>query len=812
MSRSPCYEFDDPARAIIIQNPATPAPWINYLSNGSMHAFVSQAGGGFCWWRNPVVYRLTRYRHHHLPIDSPGYCLYIKERGQPAWSPAWRPTQTPVSNWSARHLPGKTRFSASRNGLEATLTLFIAPGSDTLVWSLTLRNRSRQAKNLDLFAYAELSQFLWRPEQFFGYYVKYMLDVRFDPALGALLYMDRHQDNPELDTIPLVYFASTLPVASHSGDRDRFCGAYRDEGDPLAVEQGRCGNEPLDCGEPCAALHHALTLRPGQTRTVSFFLGAEAGGLTRYAACRRTIARRLAALRRPGAVARQEQELDTWWSRHFSALQCAIPDPAAARMINTWTPVNSVQSGRYSRSVNAAAPGIRGVGFRDSCQDMLAIAYRDPQWATRTFTYLLSQQYPDGHVVHASFPGETEKPWTSIHSDDHLWLPLLAHAIVAETGDTALLNQPVAFLGTDHVSPEGSGTIWAHLMRTSAFTEAHLGRHGIPLTLRSDWNDIIGKFALKGRGESVFAGMQYVYALRLLLALARATRRKRDAATLEARLARQIAALQRCAWDGGWWRRGFDDEGQPFGTRSSTFGQLYLNPQSWAVLAGIGTPRQQRQALDEVSAKLDTGIGLKKITPGFKTYPEEKNPFSGYGPGTSENGAIFCHANTWAIMAEALLGNASRAWRYFTQLIPHNIISRLGVERYRSEPYAWLSNIVGPESPQFGWGSVAHVTGTSAWMDVAATQYLLGIRPALDGLVIAPCVPAQWPGFKATRLFRTCRIELDFRADATLERGTVRLQIGRERLAGNMIPAARVAGTRRLAVSVRYAPCETPGA
>lgn len=676
------------------------------------------------------------------------------------WSPTQRPCDEKPDHWRAVHSPGKTVFHAEKNRLSAALKFFITPDDDVLVWNLKLANLSNETRKLDVFAYSELSQLEWKSETMWGYYIKHMLKVWHDKKTDSVIYLD-HLGGARTEDVPLVFFASSRKSRSFAGSREAFMGPYRDERLPLGVEKGHCGNSELHTGEPCAALQNRVSIAPGQEIELNFFLGVAPSALKKFKEAHTKLAAILVKLRKEDGVAREEAKLDQWWGEHLEKYQCQIPDKTAMRQINLWSPVNSVHTGRYSRSVNTAAPGIRGIGFRDSCQDMLAVAYRKPEWAVKMFLYLLSQQYRDGHAVHSTNPEEREPPSISIHSDDHLWLPLLAYAIFAETGDKSLFTKKVLFLSEkDHVSAAGSATVWEHLMRCVKFTETHLGSHKIPLTLKSDWNDIIGKFAQKGKGESVFAGQQYLVALKYLSQIAECIGRLTDREWLEDCIKRQSDALIACAWDGKWWRRGFDDDGRPVGSSKSPFGKIFVNPQSWAVLSGLGTLEQRQKGM-LAARKLDTGIGIKILDPGFKTWPHIKDPFSGYGPGTGENGAIFCHANTWAIMAEALLGNAERAWKYFTQLIPHNIIQKVGIDRYEAEPYAWVSNIIGPENPRFGWANVTQITGTAPWMDVAATQYLLGIRPTAKGLLVAPCIPSGWKGFKVSRRYRGCLLGIE---------------------------------------------------
>jgi len=303
-------------------------------------------------------------------------------------------------------------------------------------------------------------------------------------------------------------------------------------------------------------------------------------------------------------------------------------------------------------------------------------------------------------------------------------------------------------------------SLWEHLLQGIRFTENNRGAHGLPLTFKGDWNDIIGKFSRKGKGESVFAGQQYCVALDRLIDIARFTRRDDDAVWLADCRDRMHEALLKHAWDGQWWVRGFDDEGQPVGSDSRPFGKIFLNPQSWAVLANLGGLEQRITSMDSAARHLDTGFGLKALAPGFKTFPEETDPFSGYGPGCAENGSVFCHANTWAVIAECLLGRADQAWKYYSQLIPENLVNKFGIERYEAEPYAWMSMVTGPENARFGWGNTIHISGTAAWMDVVATRYILGIRPEPEGLRIDPCIPADWPEYTVHRSFNGASLRI----------------------------------------------------
>ncbi len=800
------YRFDDKAGRIVMQRHDVPTPWINYLSNGTLHAFVSQAGGGLAWWRTPLKARMTRYRMYNLPIDTPGFYVYLRQKDGTVWSPTFRPVETKLNKWECSHQPGLTRFVAKKGKLEATLELFIPPHANAVIWDLKLKNKGAENVDLDVFGYVELCLLDWKQDTDWSCYVKHNLQVTHDKDSDAIVYLYRHfHFNPILDKCPLTYFGSSEPTVSYTCDRDVFVGNYRYEKNPQAVENGRCGNEDNFCGEPCAALHNAITVPAGGEKRMQYFLGAEPQAIVEWPKALHGAKASLTALREPGAVDRHKSELEAWWKDHLGRFQAELPDADTKRQVNLWSPLQSVHTGRYSRSISFYAAGIRGCGFRDTCQDMMAVAYRKPDWATQGLKFLLSQQFDDGHTVHMCFPEDKMPPYAGVHIDNPLWLPMLTYAILAETGDFGLLGEKAPWLAADGLSANGEATVWEHLLRVVDFIESNLGAHGIPLTHKGDWNDSIGKFSKKGRGETLFAAQQYVHVLRLLVQMASGRGESATAERLQKCLDKQIAAISACAWDGKWWRRGFDDDGNPIGTESAQFGKIWLNTQSWSVISGLGTPDQNRTAMQAVKDHLDTGIGLQKLWPSYKTFPEVLDPYSGYSPGCGENGAIFCHANTWAIIAEALLGNADRAWGYYRQLIPHVALQKVGIQRYQAEPYAYVSNIIGPENPRFGWANVTQVTGTAAWMDIASSQYLLGVRSELGGLRVDPCIPQAWDGFSVKRLFRGCAVDIKVKNPGHVARGVKGVRVDGRDYPGSLIPNEALAGKTTAKVVVEMA-------
>lgn len=404
------YYFDDANRKIVITDYRLPQPWMNYLSNGRFHAFVSQAGGGMAWLRTPQNCRLTRYRFYNLPIDSPGFYVYIRMQDGTVWSPTFRPCDTRPDRWEAAHSAGFSQFKAEKDGLKATLTLFVSLDSDALIWDVKLENQKDAALECDIFAYTEFSQLSFENEVKLGYYLKWNTEAHYEAETNAIYYLYTSWMQVDAKNAPVVWFSGSEAADSYCCSRDAFCGNYRDERNPIGVEKGRLGNQSMAGGEPCGALHSHIMLKAGSQKQLHYFLGVTPGALSDYADARKKAAETLTFLKAEGEIQRQFEKVKAWWSSHLGIYQCHIPDEAAARQINTWNPIQSVVTARYSRSISSSASGIRGIGFRDSAQDFLAQAYRKPHWAREMLLLLASQQFEDGHTVHTFWPEDGRLP------------------------------------------------------------------------------------------------------------------------------------------------------------------------------------------------------------------------------------------------------------------------------------------------------------------------------------------------------------------------------------------------------------------
>lgn len=728
------YRFDNEKKEISFDDYRTPSPWMNYLSNGTLHAMISQAGGGVAFYKSPQIWRINHYRFFHLPMDRSGFYTYIRD-GEEVWCPTCEPCPIKPEEWRGVHGMGYTGFEAKRRGLAVETLYLVGKEENAMIWDMRISSdRDRRVK---IFPYVELGMMEFLREMQWQCYNKHQLACY--PLGDVLIYRYGVEDQPKPEETPLVFFAADAPVTSFDCDRDVFVGSYRSEENPLGVERGKLSASSLYGGDPCFALQIDLELLAGEERRLRIFLGT---GMTEE-----EILGTVSRCREKDFAARARKDLQEGWNRYLSGFQCTLPDKEARTMINIWNPYQVERNFLFSRNISYYATGtFRGVGMRDTAQDILGMIPLDPERAKEKLDLLFTQQYRDGHCNHYFFPIEGWEPVSRIHSDNHLWLIMDVHHIVMEEGRTDYLSRVLPYYDG------GEGTVWEHIVKSVEFTSNHMGENGFPLMLHSDWNDMLYKVCRQGRGESIWTGMQFGTVLRMMRELAELT--GRSSGVYKELYEQQRERVNGLGWDGEWFRRCITDEGRIIGSAKEPQAKIWLNTQTWSVISGLGDPEKQIRAMDSVKKYLDTELGIRKISPAMEDYPSREDPLTYYNKGCGENGSVFCHANTWAIIAECMLGRSENAWKYYRQLLPMAAQEKAGADRYRAEPYVYSSNIFGPESDRFGLANVSWLTGTAAWMYLAATQYLLGIRPTWEGLSVKPCLPEELLPATVTRRFR----------------------------------------------------------
>jgi cellobiose phosphorylase len=735
---------------------------------------VSNTGGGYSFYRDPRYRRVTRYRYNSIPIDQPGRYIYLRdmETGE-FWSPTWQPVKRPLDSYECRHGPGYTRIRSTYRNIEAEVLYFVPPGNGCELWVLTVRNLGTSPKSLRAFTYAELSfpdAVIDQTNLDWGSHIM-RAELRGD-VIWAVSYARPVN----------YYFASSAPILGFDTDREVFVGQYHDLSSPAVVERGEPCNSIASRGSIITSLCHAISLSPNEERRIAFILGSESENgnadsvIARY--------RNLASVDEAFAKLREN------WAEYLSALSVETPDPEMNAMLNVWNPIECRATLYWSRFVSAYETGLsRGIGTRDSSQDTIGVVHAAPEHVRQTLEMLWKLQFVDGHTWHMFYPltGEGgpglagEQPdrpqW---FSDDHLWLIIATCNYLKETGDYAFLDLPIPYQNGEPAS------IWEHIKKAVEFTNTHRGVYGLPRMGFSDWDDTLQPDKGSGKAASVLAGMIFCRAMADLADLCEHLGRDEEAKYYLNLRNDMIASINEHAWDGAWYIRAYDDQGKPIGSHTETYHQISLNTQTWAIIGGIATPERAKIAMESAHQKLNTQYGFALMAPAYRGYDPRIGGTTTYPPGAKENGGIFCHAHTWAILAAAILGRGDLAYTYYRQILP--LAHNENADLRRVEPYVYCQNILGPEHPHFGRGFNSWLTGTAAWAYVAGTQYILGIRPTHRGLEIAPCIPADWPSFTVTRRFRGATYVIEVENPDHVCTGVREMTVDGKPVEGNILP------------------------
>jgi cellobiose phosphorylase len=771
--------FDDEAREYVISRPDTPLPWINYLGSEDYFGIISNTAGGYSFYRDARLRRLTRYRYNNAPLDLGGRYLYLRD-ATGFWSPSWQPTRSELEGYRCRHGLGYTVIGSSRAGIDAETLYFVPPGETLEVWRTRVTNRRQDEATLSLFSGIEFC--LWDAWDDATNFQRNYSTGEVEVEDGVIYHKTEYRERRD----HFAYFACSEELTGFDTQRDAFLGPYRGWGRPLAVERGRSGDSIAHGWAPCGSHHVGLTLGPGESREIVFLLGyAENPPDAKFdppgsqAIDKTRVRPVIERYRRPEEVRAAFERLRDSWRDILEVLQVSTPDRHADRMVNTWNAYQCMVTFNLSRSASLFESGVgRGIGFRDSAQDLLGFVHMAPTRARGRILDLAATQLPTGGAYHQYQP-LTKRGNDDIGSgfnDDPLWLILAVAAYVKETGDGAILDEPVPYEN----EPGSETPLLEHLQRSMRYTLDRLGPHRLPLIGRADWNDCLNLNAFSvtpgesfqtvenregGVAESVFIAGLFSLAAEELAQLAERHGGAEDARVCRTAREEMVAAVQRHGWDGEWFRRAYDHVGEVIGSVRNDEGRIFIEPQGMCVLGGIGLDDgTAERALASVAEHLATPHGIVLLQPSYSRYRVELGEITSYPPGYKENGGIFCHTNPWIIVAETLVGNGDRAFDYYLRINPsaREEISDL----HRCEPYVYAQMIAGKEAPSHGEAKNSWLTGTAAWNLVAVTQWILGIRPEHDGLRIDPCLPSDWEGFRAVRRFRGATYRIGVRKPA----------------------------------------------
>lgn len=791
--------FDDENREYVITTPKSPLPWINYLGCNDFFGLISNTCGGYSFYKDAKLLRLTRYRYNDVPCDINGRYFYIKD-GDTVWNPGWQPTKTPLDTYECRHGIGYSRFVSSKNQVSADLLIFVPIDDTCEVSSLKLTNHSSEAKTLSVFSYIEWC--LWNADDDSRNFQRNYSTGEVEVSGSTIFHKTEYRERRNHYAI----YSVNAKIQGFDTSRDAFLGAYRGADDPEAVEQDACRNSIAHGWSPIASHQLKITLKPGETKSFIFVLGyienPEKEKWESYGVINKKPA--YAMMKRyqtDNDVQKAFYGLKSYWEKLLSKYSIQSSNDKVDRMVNTWNQYQCMVTFNMSRSASYYESGIgRGMGFRDSCQDLLGFVHLIPDRARERIIDIASTQFPDGSAYHQYQP-LTKKGNSDIGSgfnDDPLWLIAGTSAYVRETGDHSILTEMVPF------DNDGSTAVplMEHLKRSFDYIVTHKGPHGLPLIGRADWNDCLNlncfsehpgeSFQTFGPSEgpvaeSVFIGGMFVKYGEEYAQLCELMGDVAEAARARSEVKIMTDTVLQDGWDGQWFIRAYDAHGSKVGSKECEEGQIYIEPQGFCVLAGIGVKEGlAEQALDSVKERLDTKYGVMILQPAYTRYHLELGEISSYPPGYKENAGIFCHNNPWISIAETVIGRGDRAFEIYRKTCPAYVeeISEI----HKTEPYVYSQMVAGADAAAPGEAKNSWLTGTAAWTFVNISQYILGISPTHKGLCVNPCVPKDFGDFQITRKFREGTYQIKILNPDHVEKGIQSLTVDGVLVEGCIIP------------------------
>ena len=793
--------FDDDRREYVITDPRTPFPWINYLGTEDFFGLISNTAGGYAFCKDAKFRRLTRYRYNGVPMDNGGRYFYVNDGGC-VWNPGWKPCRTPLDRYECRHGMNYTVITGCKNGLEAEVTFFVPLGAWAEVQKVALRNVSGQPKHVKLFSFVEWC--LWNAQTDMENFQRNLSTGEVE-VKGSTLY---HKTEYRERRNHYAFYAVNAPLAGFDTDRDSFLGAYNGFDAPQAVMEGRSRNSVAHGWSPVASHCIDVALQPGETREFVFVLGYVENDPADKWESKQVINKRkaeelIARFDTPAKADAALAELRAYWDRLLGVFTLRSGNDKLDRMVNVWNQYQCMVTFCFSRSASFFESGIgRGMGFRDSNQDLVGFLHLIPERARQRIIDIASTQFPDGGCYHQYQP-LTQKGNNEIgqgFNDDPLWLIFGTVHYLKETGDFALLDEPVPY---DN-QPGTEVPLMEHLRVSFDHVVRNLGPHGLPLIGRADWNDCLNLNCFSDNPDESFqttenktegsqaeslmiAGLFVMYGreyARLAARLGQADEARRAQAEVD----RMAEAVKRYGWDGAWFLRAYDFFGRKIGSAENEEGKIFIESNGWCAMAGIGLEDGMvDRALDAVKEHLDTEHGIVLQQPAYTTYHIESGEISSYPEGYKENAGIFCHNNPWIMIGETVRGRGDRAWEYYRKICPA-YVEEANSELHKVEPYVYAQMIAGKDAFRPGEAKNSWLTGTAAWNYFAITQYILGIRPEYDGLFIDPCIPAEWREYTVERTFRGARYRITVKNPDGRMKGVKRLMVDGKPVAGQLVP------------------------
>ncbi|MBQ5376139.1 MAG: glycosyl transferase [Lachnospiraceae bacterium] len=791
--------FDDANQEYVIETPRTPLPWINYLGTNEFFSLISNTGGGYSFYKDAKLLRLTRYRYNNVPYDNNGKYFYIKD-GDTIWNPGWQPVRTELDKYECRHGIGYTRITGEKNGIQASVLSFVPTKDNCEIQKVTVKNTSSAAKDFQLFSYVEWC--LWNADDDMKNFQRNLSTGEVEVVDSTIFHKTEYRERRNHYAI----YSVNAKVDGFDTSRDAFLGAYNGPDRPDAVLAGKATNSIASGWSPIASHQLNISLAAGEEKTYIFVLAYienpeddkwEAPSVVNKKPA-------FALLDKYNTVEKVDAafaELSDYWKGLLSKYHVTSSQEKVNRMVNIWNQYQCMVTFNMSRSASYYESGIgRGMGFRDSCQDLLGFVHLIPDRARERIIDIASTQFENGSAYHQYQP-LTKKGNSDIGSgfnDDPLWLIAGTSAYVRETGDTSILEEIVPFDNDMSVAKP----LMEHLKRSFDFTTTHKGPHGLPLIGRADWNDCLNLNCFSAHpgesfqtfgpsegpvAESVFiAGMyvkygeEYAQLCELMGDDAEAARARKEVQTM-------YDAILQHGWDGDWFLRAYDAHGDKVGSKECEEGQIYIEPQGFCVLAGVGIKEGlAEKALTSVKERLDSKYGIMILQPAYTKYHLELGEVSSYPPGYKENAGIFCHNNPWVSIAETVVGHGNRAFEIYQKTCPAYVEEFS--EIHRTEPYIYCQMVGGKDAKFHGEGKNSWLTGTAAWTFCNISQYILGVYPTHKGLSVDPCTPSDFGDFSIERSFREGKYFIDVKNPNHVEKGVQKLIVDGKEVEGTVIP------------------------
>lgn len=791
--------FDDTQREYVIQNPKTPYPWINYLGAEAFFSLISNTGGGYSFFRDARLRRITRFRYNNIPLDSNGKYFYIRE-GEEFWNPGWQPSRTPLDFYECRHGLGYSVITGEKNQIRAELLAFVPLKFNGEVQRLRLTNKSQTEKKIQVFSFVEWC--LWNALDDMTNFQRNFSTGEVEVE-GSVIY---HKTEYKERRNHFAFHSVNVPVSAFDTDRESFLGIYNGLDRPETVAAGKLTGSIAHGWSPVAAFQIDLVLEPGASKDLVFILGYVENPEDRKWEAKGIINKEKARLMIKDfadskSVDEALKELKDYWTGLFSVFQVKTHDERIDRMVNIWNQYQCMVTFNMSRSASYFESGIgRGLGFRDSNQDLIGFVHQDPERARERIIDIASTQFEDGGAYHQYQP-LTKRGNNEIggnFNDDPLWLILSTTAYIKETGDFGILDASVPFDNR----PDKAAPLMEHLKRSFDHVINNLGPHGLPLIGRADWNDCLNLNCFStnpdesfqttenkkgGVAESVFIGGMFVLYGNEYARLCEITGNQAEAQRAKDHVNSMEKAVLDHGWDGEWFLRAYDYFGKKVGSKENEEGKIFIEPQGFCIMAGIGLADGKAEtALASVKKYLDCPYGIVLNYPAFTYYHLNLGEISTYPAGYKENAGIFCHNNPWIMIAETMVGNGKQAFEYYTKIAPSYLedISDL----HKTEPYVYSQMIAGKDAWKPGEAKNSWLTGTAAWNFYAISQYILGIRPDYSGLIVDPCIPAEWKELHVQRIFRGVKYNIHIKNPAGVMKGVQSVTLNGKSLEGNMLP------------------------